>query len=305
MPNKIDLNLYSVFSQVYHHQSITLAAEQLGVTQAAVSGSIKRLSLICGHDLFIRHGRGIIATLYAHQLMEQLQPSLEVLEGLVEDTKEFDSKRSKRQFTVLAFESITDQLLPHTLHLQTLGNPLITFKDQNTNETQINEALFSQQADLAIDITDSRDNTLIYQPLATDKIVLICRHNHPRINGNVNAEQFFSEQHIKLNLTRANTSIVDFYAENNLSTRKVVAECNSLLSLISLVAQSDCIGACSKSLAHKYQQAFNIQIIDMPVNIKPVQLSLIWHRRQRNNPAHKWLRDTISEIYQNHIGLSQ
>ncbi|GIU18160.1 LysR family transcriptional regulator [Shewanella colwelliana] len=299
MTDKLDLNLFSVFMHVYHHQSITLAAEQLNVTQAAVSGSIKRLSERCGQDLFVRHGRGIIATHFAHQLMKQLSPAMDIMDSVIDNLQAFDSKRSKQVFTVLAFESITNQLHPHAMKLQQQGYPLIRFKEDHSTEEHINEALNSQQADLAIDTIENRDSSLICEPLVNEEIVLICRKGHPRISTKITTEQYYDEQHVTLKLTRANLSAVDFYAQESVAQRTVVAECHSLLSLIGLVAQSDCVGACSKSLAMKYQQAFNLQVIKMPLRFKPIQLSLIWHRRQKHNPAHTWLRDTIKSIFNN------
>lgn len=92
MKDKMNLNLFAVFMEVYHHQSITMAAQHLNVTQAAVSGSIKRLSERCGQDLFIRSGRGIVATHYAHQLMKQLSPAMDIMGSVLDNLATFDCK---------------------------------------------------------------------------------------------------------------------------------------------------------------------------------------------------------------------
>lgn len=297
MADKIDLNLFTVFMQVYQHQSITLAAAELNVTQAAVSGSVKRLTQRCGQDLFVRNGRGIVATQCAHQLMQQLTPALDIMDGLIDNMQQFDSKNSQQTFTVLALESITNRLQPQAMQLQLQGYPLIVFKEDHSTEEPINDALRFQQADIAIDTSANRDCSLICEPLFEDRIVLICRQGHPRVNGSITLAQYLNEQHIILKLTRGNVSPVDFYAEQQVSPRKVVAECSSLLSLAALVAEGDCLGACSEELATKYQQAFNLQIITMPIAFKPVQYALIWHRRQQNNAAHRWLRETIKGMF--------
>lgn len=197
----------------------------------------------------------------------------------------------------MAFESLTNQLQPPALKLHQQGYPLIRFREDYSTESHTNEALHLQQADLAIDTIEHRDSSLICEPFATEEIVLICRQGHPRITGEISVDQYFKEQHITLTLTRANLSALGFYAMENVSGRIVVAECHSLLSQIGLVAQGDCVGACSKVLALKYQHVFNIQVIKMPLALKPIQLSLIWHRRHKNNPAHIWLRDTIKAIF--------
>ncbi|MBV7316523.1 LysR family transcriptional regulator [Shewanella sp. NIFS-20-20] len=296
MTEKLDLNLFTVFALVYRHQSITLAAEQLEVTQAAVSGAIKRLSLQCGQDIFVRKGRGIVATQYAHQLMQQLAPALDIMAGVLDNMQVFDCKNTKINFTVLALESVTNLIQPHALALQQQGNPLIIFKEEHSSEAPILEALLRQQADLAIDNSTNLHSSLQSEPLFDETIVVICRRDHPRVQASVTREQYLAEQHIRLHLTRANMSAVDYFAMADLSARKVVAEASSLLSLAALVAQSDCLGACARTLAHKYQQAFNLQIIEMPVLVRPIPLSMIWHRRNQDNPAHLWLRQAIKEM---------
>ena len=297
MVAKLDLNLFTVFAVVYRHQSITLAAEELQVTQAAVSGSIKRLGQQCGQDIFIRDGRGIIATQYGHQLMRQLTPALDVMAGVLGNMQTFDCKNSQLNFTVLALENITNRIQPQAMELQQQGYPLITFKEEYSTEEPIEEALLRQQADLAIDISGSRHPSLQSAALYKEDAVVICRSAHSRIDGAVSLEQYMNEQHIRLNLTRAKLTAVDNFALTDVSGRKFVSECSSMLSLMALVAQSDCIGTSSRSLAEKYQKAFNLQILDLPFLFKPVQFSLVWHKRNNDNPAHIWLRTTIKSMF--------
>ncbi|MDD1827954.1 LysR family transcriptional regulator, partial [Photobacterium sp. ZSDE20] len=58
----MDLNLLTTFLAVYKHSSITVASEQLDISQPAVSAAIKRLEGVVGKTLFVREGRGIAPT---------------------------------------------------------------------------------------------------------------------------------------------------------------------------------------------------------------------------------------------------
>lgn len=297
MHEKVDLNLFRVFTQVFLQQSITLAAEQLNVTQVAVSGSIKRLTEHCGQDLFIRHGQGIVATHYAQQLMRQLTPALSVMDGLVQNMSEFDSQKSTQTFTVLALESLIQRLQPMAMKLQQQGYPLIIFDESHSTEEAVNDALRLQQADLAIDTNEHKETAFNSVFLYEDRLVLICRQDHPRIKESISLDQYINEQHIALKMRRANMTPVDFYSEQSVTGRKIVASCSSLLSLATLVAQGDCIGAISESLACKYQHALGLKIIEMPMSFRPVKYYLQWHVRQQDNPAHRWLRDVIKAMF--------
>ncbi|TOM79113.1 LysR family transcriptional regulator, partial [Vibrio parahaemolyticus] len=72
MKKFIDLNLINTFLVVSESQSYTKAAAQLGVTQPAISASIKRLEQASNKKLFIKCGRGVELTHAAQELMPQL-----------------------------------------------------------------------------------------------------------------------------------------------------------------------------------------------------------------------------------------
>ncbi|TNZ54939.1 LysR family transcriptional regulator, partial [Vibrio parahaemolyticus] len=62
MQKTIDLNLIHTFLVVTDTLSYTKAAAQLGVTQPAISASIKRLEEGSKKKLFVKNGRGIELT---------------------------------------------------------------------------------------------------------------------------------------------------------------------------------------------------------------------------------------------------
>jgi LysR family transcriptional activator of mexEF-oprN operon len=64
----VDLNLLKVFEALYEESSASRAALRLGVSQSAVSASLRRLRDVYGDALFMRTGRGLAPTLRANQL---------------------------------------------------------------------------------------------------------------------------------------------------------------------------------------------------------------------------------------------
>ena len=56
-PRTIDLNLLSVFQEVYRERQISSAARRLGLSQSAVSNALARLRRAFGDELFVRTAR--------------------------------------------------------------------------------------------------------------------------------------------------------------------------------------------------------------------------------------------------------
>ena len=69
-----DLNLITVFLEVFRQRSITRAAEALDLTQPAVSSALKRFRNQVGTDMFVRDGRGIAPTTTAEFMGVEVAP---------------------------------------------------------------------------------------------------------------------------------------------------------------------------------------------------------------------------------------
>ncbi|MEZ8157188.1 LysR family transcriptional regulator [Vibrio splendidus] len=291
---KLDLNLLSVFLEVYRLKSITLASESLGMTQPGVSGALKRLQSQLDTDLFIREGRGIIPTNAAVQLASRVEPALEGITSAVSTLKQFDNQQH-HVFRLLVNEIGLTKLQPLVEQDETLGNISIEFNMVPNNEEELLQSLSMQQADLAIDIHYPQVNGYMNQQVLEDKLVLIARKGHPRIDGVVTEEQYYDEKHITFRMRRSRLYTADYFAKKAIKQRKVSSECDSLMMMCVLVSGSDCVGSTSRSFANQFAERFQLQVLDQPFEVLPVQQYMIWHKRTDLNPAHQWLRNKIQQ----------
>ncbi|PMG57399.1 LysR family transcriptional regulator [Vibrio splendidus] len=291
---KLDLNLLSVFLEVYRLKSITLASESLGMTQPGVSGALKRLQSQLDTELFIREGRGIIPTNAAVQLASRVEPALEGITSAVSTLKQFDNQQH-HVFRLLVNEIGLTKLQPLVEQDETLGNISIEFNMVPNNEEELLQSLSMQQADLAIDIHYPQVNGYMNQQVLEDKLVLIARKGHPRIDGVVTEEQYYDEKHITFRMRRSRLYTADYFAKKAIKQRKVSSECDSLMMMCVLVSGSDCVGSTSRSFANQFAERFQLQVLDQPFEVLPVQQYMIWHKRTEPNPAHQWLRNKIQQ----------
>lgn len=79
----IDLNLMVVFIAIYDARSVSRAAQELGVGQPAVSGSLSRLRARFDDPLFERRGSGMQPTAKAHAIALQLTPAIRAIESIL------------------------------------------------------------------------------------------------------------------------------------------------------------------------------------------------------------------------------
>ncbi|MBF3043129.1 hypothetical protein HKW74_19380 [Pseudomonas aeruginosa] len=51
-------------------------------------------------------------------------------------------------------------------------------------------------------------------------------------------------------------------------------------------------------LAERFAGSHGLQLADVPFEMAPVQVNLIWHRQQEATPGLQWLREQIVQIEQ-------
>ncbi|ASI93926.1 LysR family transcriptional regulator [Vibrio rotiferianus] len=295
-PSNIDLNLLRVFIAVYQHRSITVAADTMGLTQPGVSGVLKRLQQQLGVQLFVRSGRGIEPTHQAHELARQVEPALNQIRNALEGIESFSTENSRR-FVVYTSEPVMLMLLPRIEADNTLGNVEIELHPTLSSETKLINNLNQQKADLAIDFAHYSAPSFFSEFFLNDEICLIARKGHPRIQQTLSLEQFYREKHVTLKLRREDAYLADLFTEESIEERKVAAECDSLVSQMTMISNSDCLAATVKSIANQFAERLDLQVLDAPFTNIPIKYRLLAHNRMKHSPANIWLRDKLRSYF--------
>lgn len=155
------------------------------------------------------------------------------------------------------------------------------------------ELLRQQKADLVIDTVITKDAAFVMEEAYEEKAVIICREQHPRIQGSLSKEQFYDETHCLFSGKWNNMSGFEQLAQETILERKVELVTSSLAGMALYVAQRDCLGLVSQSFANKWSKALKLQVLPCPISIRTVPYKFVYHKRELNNPAHIALRERI------------
>lgn len=277
----MDLNLLSTFSAVYRHRSITLAAEELNLTQPAVSAALKRLEGVVGKTLFVRSGRGIAPTGAAVALSDKIEMPLAVLETI-----------EKRQ-------EITRVYCSESLMHLVCDLPGLSFIEAPLSEEQLLADIDSQKVHLAIDFATSTSQAHIVEDIIEEPAVCVCRQDHPEIGDTLSYEDYYQAQHIALKIRRNNVNMMDYLSQKPSPPRMIKAETGSVSSMLALAATTNLLGASTLSLAKHLAPMLNLKIFPIPLEIRNVQHRMIYHRRFINDEDHKATREKLKSVIQN------
>ena len=97
---ELDLNLLLVFNQLLIDRRVSTAADNLELTQPAVSNALKRLRTTLNDELFVRTYQGMEPTPYACQLAEPVALAIQTLRDALSRQNTFDPLSSNRRFTM-------------------------------------------------------------------------------------------------------------------------------------------------------------------------------------------------------------
>ncbi|PVZ66796.1 LysR substrate-binding domain-containing protein [Pelagibaculum spongiae] len=302
----LDLNLLPIFDALMQQQHLSRAAEQLSMSQPAVSNALKRLRERFNDPLFIRTAQGLRPTSRAIQLQQQFQPALNQIQQAWQP-EIFEPKTSQQNF-YLATNAATEYLLaPYLISWLRQTAPHISVHLLPEQTTDIAGKLKQGQLDFVIDFIAYQPSQFQKQLLAYEKLTVICSKQHPLLKGEISIEQFqqlpqvsliprqSNHQHQQLGLTveQQGTPFQQLMGQQ-LPSRNLKAHVSSFVAIPEIVSNTDLIAVVPLKIALHYQA--KLQLIEMPFDYPEVPIYLQWHNNRQKDAAHVWLRESIKAL---------
>ena len=108
---KVDLNLLVYLDVLLREGSVTKAANQLSITQPAMSNGLKRLRDLFKDPLLVRTSDGMTPTKRALELQPTIRDVLSRLESSIQPETDFDPLTSERTFRIMTSDYAESTLL--------------------------------------------------------------------------------------------------------------------------------------------------------------------------------------------------
>ncbi len=292
---QFDLNLLLTFDAIYRHQSLSLAADELNLTQPAVSAALKRLRNHLGNPLFVRTSRGMRPTPFADEMAPKVTQVLEVLRGLDKPTA-FTPATTDIHYRVYINDIGMIVTMPHVVnHLREHApHARMTLVDLRPDE--VVDALDSGDIDLAIGYFFGMPNWAHQQNLRNTKFVCMVQRNHPEIGDTLSLEQFLRCRHALY----ATSGSMHYGVEQALArlslSRNVALTVPRFSALPFLVEHSDLIVTVPEDLANRFSQLLDVKVFKLPLAQTQFQIKQYWHERLHAEPAQKWLRQVVRQM---------
>jgi DNA-binding transcriptional LysR family regulator len=292
----VDLNLLVAFDALVIEGSVSRAANRIGVSQPAMSRSLRQLRELFEDELFRRTSDGMVPTPRAVDLARTIRPSLEHIEAAIGQRLAFDPATSERRF-VLALPDLAARLaLPAIVRLLDQRAPGIDLTILNTGNRDSMARVENGQAEIALGVYAHLPLALRSANLQPLREVCVADPDNPALkDGRLDIDRFLALPHVAVSMNEDFGTPVDTVLETLGLRRRVAVTTPFFVSVPSLVLGTGRIAVVTEALLDSLAEGARLARYPLPLPFDPVMSKMIWHARASEDAGHLWLRNLIVE----------
>ncbi|NMO15029.1 LysR family transcriptional regulator [Pyxidicoccus fallax] len=289
----INLNLVVALDALLTEANVTRAAERVGVTQSAMSHSLRQLRELLGDALLIRGRGGMVRTPRAEQLAAPLHRGLLELQRALRNEPVFEPATARRRFTLVTGDYFAATLLPELLALLGREAPHVDLAVRHLVVDQVSTPLESGEVDLGVGAFPPDLPGLRQQKLFTEDFVCVVREGHPVIRKGLDLDTYLRFPHVLISPRGEGVGVVDTELARRGRSRRIALRLPYFLTAPLTVVRSDHILTAPRRLVEPFTEAWPLQVLTPPVPLRTFDVVQFWHERFDDDPAHRWLRGVV------------
>ena len=286
----LDGHLLQLLMAVVETGSVTRAAERLGVTQSAVSHLLDKLRSITGDPLFVKSGRGIVATVRAEKLGVQARELLSTLHGFAQSDP-FDAARWKAHITIAANDFQRDLLLPALMTRLRRNAPLLSLRVIPSDVPSL-DMLRNEHCQLVISPRPP-DGTDIVQKRLFEDDYRVFYDPHMRAAPSSRAD-YLAARHVTVVYEPRRALDLDHWLEAKGVVRQFEVTVPGYAGVAPFIMGTNLL-ATAPGLLGRHMLS-HLASSKPPVSCPKLPMYLVWHMRHQHNHGHAWLRQQLEEV---------
>ncbi|SDJ37051.1 transcriptional regulator, LysR family [Pseudomonas delhiensis] len=294
----LDLNLLVVFNQLLIDRRVSTAADNLGLTQPAVSNALKRLRSSLQDDLFVRTYQGMEPTPYAAQLAEPVALAIHTLREALGRQDSFEPQRSERTFRIAMTDIGEIYFTPRLMDALSRLAPGCRISTVRNTAVALPEALQNGTVDLAVGLLPHLQAGFFTRRLFHHRYVCLCRRDHPATREPLTLERFCAYGHVRVVAATTGHGEVDAHMARLGIERDIRLEVPHFVAVGHILQRTDLLATVPERFADSCTGPFDLVALPHPVSLPEIDINLFWHARYHRDPANRWLRQLMVELFE-------
>ena len=295
--HEIDLNLLVVFNQLLVERRVSKVADNLGISQPAVSNSLAKLRKLFGDELFLRTPKGMEPTPFADQLAESVSYALAMIHSGVNQRTRFDPATERRSFTVGMTDIGEIVFLPELIARVKREAPGIALSTVRNRAINLRDELESGKVDMAIGLLPQLKAGFFQRRLFKQRYVCLMRRGHRLDKKRITLAEYAGAEHLVVVSAGTGHGKVDELLQRSGIERTVQLTVPHYVSVGHILQRSELITTVPEKLADRLLEPFGLAKVAHPAKLPEVAINAFWHAKYHRSPANRWLRSVVFELF--------
>ncbi|MEU2773099.1 LysR family transcriptional regulator [Streptomyces sp. NPDC007162] len=285
----VDLNLLVSLQVLLAERSVTRAATRIGLTQSAMSHSLRRCRKLFNDELLTRVGPSLQLTPRGESLLGPLTELLTRVDQDILGNTRFNPQRAVRRFRVALASSTAVVLLPPLLRRLSAEAPGVTVHTLPLVES----GTFRERPDVDLTLLPSNIASPLHRKrLFTDEFVVVSGRNGPTFDGGPTVSDLRRCPHVVCEVDGWTPPYLAMERQGlEWVVRGQVHDCLQLPML--LIRLNDCIAVVQKGLARQFADVGLIRTWPLPIEVPAWGVDMVWNPRGAHDPARAWFESRL------------
>jgi DNA-binding transcriptional LysR family regulator len=291
----VDLNLLAALDVLLQERSVTRAAHRLRLSTSAMSRTLSRIREALGDPVLVPAGRTMVLTPHAEAIAERVHALSSGAQAVLQPPPPVDPRHMEREFTIRANEAFTQLYAAKLSAAVSAVAPGVRLRFMPKPDKDIGP-LRDGTVDLEIGVISGDGGELRAQTLYRDTYIGITRAGHPIFDAPITPERLCAWGHVVFARRRGRSSPADEALAALGLSRRVSVIVPGFPAVIAVVSASDLLGLVPRS-ACLALPGYEIELFDLPIPMRELVISQIWHPRMDADAGHRWLRVLVFETF--------
>lgn len=304
--SKIDLNLLVYLDVLLRERNVTRAAEELGISQPAMSNSLRRLRSLFDDPVLVRTSDGMTPTDRALELQPLVRNVLAAAELAVLPKTVFDPSESERIFRIMASDYTEATLLPKLLQRLSVEAPSVRLDIMTPSDVSFHD-VERGKVDLVINRFDTLPQSFHQIHLWDDSFSCVLRADNPVIKD-WNLESYLAAKHVWVSKTGMGVGVgmstddvqrlgwVDEALAKMDAKRVITLFTRHYQAALLLAEHNDLVVTIPTLAANSIQKNPQVAVLQPPFEIPRMRLKMVWSPLLQHDPGHGWMRKLIKSV---------
>ncbi len=293
--NGIDLNLLPPLEALLRLRHVTRAAEEVGLSQPAMSRALGRLRALLGDPLLVKGASGLVPTPRALALVPLVSAALSHTRSVFQQA-DFDPSAAKQIIRIAAADSQAILLAPAISAVLAREAPSVTLQI-----VPISADLVQRMEAGTVDFGFALATTPLpvgarSMPIETDRLVVVMRRGHPAARRPWRLADYARYDNATVSILGDRQSDMDAILAEAGLTRRIGFTSPHFTAALAMVAATDMVTTISEKFARRLASTFDVVMKPAPFAASALPVVLVWSHLRDHDPLHTWLRQKIKDV---------